>query len=391
MPPQLNGRIRPELHLGRFFFQKLVMYRDLQRHEQSVFDHPMLRLLGGERVDLAQPKGLPQARDLDTIPPHNILEVLPADSSQQEAILVAKRGASFVLQGPPGTGKSQTIANMIAELLGMGKRVLFVSEKMAALQVVRKRLTDVGLAEYCLDLHDARADKKAFIGDLKASVQSGASGPRDNEHIWQRDSDALLRTRQQLNEFVQALHTPHLALNESAYHIYGLLAQRAETPDLAFVLDDVAGVTHERLETMLTAIAGLEQQAETLDQYATHPWRAIMVRTHTLQLASDIRAHFGRLAQGVQALNEALIEASALLGQGGGAIDGSHAADIMALGDLALTTPLPPRHWLDRSALPKIRRHARDCTDRAAAHDAHLGRLRPTYRPSFVQIDPHRS
>ena len=70
--------------------------------------------------------------------------VVDADSSQLTAIDMARKGASFILQGPPGTGKSQTITNIIAECLSQGKKVLFVSEKLAALNVVFDKLKRQG-------------------------------------------------------------------------------------------------------------------------------------------------------------------------------------------------------------------------------------------------------
>ena len=76
--------------------------------------------------------------------------MIDADASQQEAIEAAKAGVSFVMQGPPGTGKSQTITNIVAEMLAAGKRVLFVSQKMAALEVVQHRLNQAGLGDFCL-------------------------------------------------------------------------------------------------------------------------------------------------------------------------------------------------------------------------------------------------
>ena len=82
--------------------------------------------------------------------PQDTYSVLDADSSQQFAIQAAISGQSFVLQGPPGTGKSPTIANIIAEFIARDKTVLFVSEKQAALEVVYKRLSDVGLDDLCL-------------------------------------------------------------------------------------------------------------------------------------------------------------------------------------------------------------------------------------------------
>ncbi|UKI49146.1 MAG: AAA family ATPase [Clostridium sp.] len=91
------------------------------------------------------------------------LEVLPADYSQMEAIKRAKNGESFVLQGPPGCGKSQTITNIIGELIAQNKSVLFVCEKKAALDVVYKNLAKRGLQDFCLALHDPKVDKKDII------------------------------------------------------------------------------------------------------------------------------------------------------------------------------------------------------------------------------------
>ena len=95
--------------------------------------------------------------------PINIFQVVDVDSSQQDAILYSKQGISFVLQGPPGTGKSQTITNIIAEALADGKKVLFVSEKMAALEVVHKRLSQSGLSDFCLMLHSYKVSKKEIL------------------------------------------------------------------------------------------------------------------------------------------------------------------------------------------------------------------------------------
>ena len=82
---------------------------------------------------------------------------IPADGAQAQAIAAARAGHSFVLEGPPGTGKSQTITNILADQLAQGRRVLFVAEKGAALDVVRHRLGEIGLLPYALDLHDHNA------------------------------------------------------------------------------------------------------------------------------------------------------------------------------------------------------------------------------------------
>ncbi|WP_233568136.1 AAA domain-containing protein [Cohnella faecalis] len=131
-------------------------------------------------------------------------QIVDADSSQQDAILYAKKGVSFVLQGPPGTGKSQTITNIIAESLAEGKRVLFVSEKMAALEVVHKRLTQAGLSDFCLTLHSHRANKKEVLNDLGNTLALNRFKVHD-EAISQLE--LLEKQRDKLNQYITELHT----------------------------------------------------------------------------------------------------------------------------------------------------------------------------------------
>ena len=92
---------------------------------------------------------------------------IPADGAQARAIAAARAGHSFVLEGPPGTGKSQTITNLIAEAVGRGKKVLFVAEKMAALEVVKRRLDGIGLGDACLELHSHKTNKKGVVAELR--------------------------------------------------------------------------------------------------------------------------------------------------------------------------------------------------------------------------------
>ncbi len=96
--------------------------------------------------------------------------VVDADFSQLRAIELARSGANLVIHGPPGTGKSQTIANIIATLIAEGRRVLFVSEKTAALDVVKRRLTKVGLGGFCLDLHSDRGKKDSVYAQLREAL-----------------------------------------------------------------------------------------------------------------------------------------------------------------------------------------------------------------------------
>ncbi|MDT1892949.1 hypothetical protein FPK47_19950, partial [Acinetobacter baumannii] len=131
---------------------------------------------------------------------------LPADSAQLSAVMAGARGKDFVLIGPPGTGKSQTIANLVAQCLAEGKRVLFVSEKIAALDVVYRRLREVGLGEFCLELHSSKARKLDVITQLQKAWD--AQGDVDPEE-WRAQAAKLKRYRDDLNQYVERLHHRH--------------------------------------------------------------------------------------------------------------------------------------------------------------------------------------
>ena len=168
---EMSWSAEASVNLGLFNFQKLVIYTDLESNAQLVTQHPVIRAIAGIKEEGLILDGLPDEKDVDKIEtPAKTYQVLDADSSQRVSIEYALRGQSFVMKGPPGTGKSQTIANIIAECIANGKSVLFVSDKMAALEVVYKRLSEVGLAHFCLELHSSKANKQQVVAELKRSL-----------------------------------------------------------------------------------------------------------------------------------------------------------------------------------------------------------------------------
>jgi hypothetical protein len=162
--------IRRQITLCLLSFGKLLMYRDLDPKnwpkDQSIAKHPLVRELfeGSKRTEIELADEYPiDAPELQKDVPHLIRD---ADSSQHSALIHALRGQNLVIEGPPGTGKSQTITNLIAAALARDKTVLFVSEKLAALEVVRKRMDDAGLGIFCLEIHSHKTKKGALITDL---------------------------------------------------------------------------------------------------------------------------------------------------------------------------------------------------------------------------------
>lgn len=219
----LDWRVEPTVHLGLFSFHKLAIYQDLKENAGNVQKNLVIRGLAGEAISSDKSEVIPDEKELDSIQkPHQTFQILDADSSQQQTIQAALRGHNLVLHGPPGTGKSQTIANIIAEFLAHGKTVLFVSEKMAALEVVYKRLEDSKLSEYCLELHSHKANKREVITTLNESLNFKFVPRNLPQSI---DYEKLSQTRATLNEYVQALHLIREPLGVSVRDVLSRVAQ----------------------------------------------------------------------------------------------------------------------------------------------------------------------
>ncbi|PWR17605.1 DUF3320 domain-containing protein [Zavarzinia compransoris] len=194
--------------LSTFSFAKYLMWKDLVDRTDSLRHSRLVRHLVDCPTEVfpGSSTPMPVPEDIDRrLSPGDLLTPLPADSSQLAAVVAAGDGRDFVLIGPPGTGKSQTIANIIADQLGRGKTVLFVAEKMAALDVVHRRLEAHGLGDACLELHSSKADRKNVLAQLGRSWDRVAESKASD---WVRVSDDLRLTRDQLNAYVAALHHP---------------------------------------------------------------------------------------------------------------------------------------------------------------------------------------
>ncbi|MDV5148981.1 AAA domain-containing protein [Streptomyces sp. SBC-4] len=170
--------------------------QDLWQNEARILAHRLVRA-----VALGPDAGLPddvigfEPPELDRIDevqlPETTPMVLDADASQRQCIAAVLGKRSFVMSGPPGTGKSQTITNMIAALMHVRRSVLFVSEKAAALDVVRNRLRSVGLGDFVLALHSSDTSKKAVATELARVLRPrpGSPGPRSTS--WSRPGSCV--------------------------------------------------------------------------------------------------------------------------------------------------------------------------------------------------------
>ncbi|MGK9119067.1 DUF3320 domain-containing protein [Olivibacter jilunii] len=195
------------IELGFFSFGKFMIYEDLDSSkwpdERKPYNHDLLQALFHGGFKEPQPiAGEEHHLDEDT-EADKLFQVVDADSSQVLAMLAVHDGRNMVIQGPPGTGKSQTISNIIANSIGNGKKVLFVAEKMAALEVVKRRLDNIGLGEACLELHSHKANKRTILDELKRILELGKPTITQLEE----EINFLPTTVEELNTYCNEINT----------------------------------------------------------------------------------------------------------------------------------------------------------------------------------------
>lgn len=196
--------IEDEAVLGLFSFSKFIMWHDIHTHHEELMEHDIVRSLIEQKLTFVPNQVASDLKDVDkTIRPEALALPVPVDSSQMAAVIASTQGGSFILYGPPGTGKSQTITNIISNALFQGKRVLFVSEKMAALSVVQQRLEKINLAPFCLELHSNKATKQHVLSQLKMSLDVARI---HSPEAYKRTADGLYEQRTELIKYMEALH-----------------------------------------------------------------------------------------------------------------------------------------------------------------------------------------
>jgi hypothetical protein len=266
--------VTEQVTLATLSFTKYLMWKDLVDRTDLLKLNPVVRHLIDTPTHTYEGsgEGFMAADTLDqTIDPVDLFAPLSADSSQVAAIVSAERGSDFVLFGPPGTGKSQTIANAITNCLAHGKTVLFVSQKTAALEVVRQRMNGIGLGSYCLEVHSTKAQKSSVLEQLATAWRE--RNLVTEEH-WSTAAGDLKKKRDQLNRLVSALHRRR-ANGMTAYEAFGrVVADRDRLADVKLTWP--AGTVHsleqitqmrEVCADMCTALAAIGGHGSR----STHP------------------------------------------------------------------------------------------------------------------------
>jgi hypothetical protein len=267
--------------IGIFSFSQFVMWNDIRNRTDDLMRNKVVRsLIEGKLAWDAQPLEIGER-----VNENNVLLPMPADASQLYAIQAACSGESFVLHGPPGTGKSQTITSLIANALAKGKSVLFVAEKMAALEVVQKRLDSIGIGPFCLELHSNKSKKKDVLEQLRKATEVTKTRTAEEYAI---KAEQLAAMRAELDSYAEQLHRM-LGCGSDLYSLINEYEQYKDAPDLAaFDRKFIKSLSKPVLDQQRMIVERMIAAAKEVGHPRNHPLQPIACTQYTQNIRSSL-------------------------------------------------------------------------------------------------------
>ncbi|OQW63392.1 MAG: DNA helicase [Nitrospira sp. ST-bin5] len=377
--------VTEDVYLGIFSFTKYLMWKDLQDRTQQLKQNRVVdHLIERPREPIGVREDLSLREDLDERhAPGDLLAPLLADSSQLNALSRAGAGHDFALEGPPGTGKSQTITNLIAHFLGHGKTVLFVSEKMAALDVVERRLKNIGLGPFCLELHSAKARKTEVLAQLRAAMEAAQGQTAVG---WRRESERVGRLRADLNDFVRALHKRHgngLTVRGATDTV---IRYREWTPARMPWLDPD---THdeEALDRLRETIRTIQSVVGELGELKSHPLALVQHTDWTNAWEERLLKEASILETAASRLQEAAVAIAPALGVKLDAPSAALLDAVVGLIDVLLLAPQVPKGFAAHGGNAAVRARMQIIRGHGENRQAHWRRLAKKFNPDISSVN----
>ncbi|WEO78596.1 DUF4011 domain-containing protein [Cryobacterium sp. SO2] len=282
----LPFRVEETLDLSILQFAKFRLWKDLDENWQTLAENSLVNhLVHTPTQPFVDPVPLPEPADLDALGAEC---PVPGDSSQLAAVAEAIAERTFVLEGPPGTGKSQTITNLLTRAVYEGKKVLFVAEKRAALQVVQARLTEVGMGPFALDLHDKATKPAAVRAQIRLALEHAVTV--DGQGL-KNDLDVLGTARRSLARYTDRLHEQ----NGAGLSFYSARTAQLTADDdvraLPLSADLPARITADELALLRRMLRDLPDVTDPVRPRPQHPWAFVTEPpAHPLDLVTVARA-----------------------------------------------------------------------------------------------------
>ena len=296
---QARWDVLESAYLGIFSFSQFVMWNDIRNRSEDLERNKIVRsLMDGKLCWDAQDMTIG-----DKVPEDGVFLPLSADASQLFAIEKANEGESFVLHGPPGTGKSQTITTLIANALAQNKTVLFVAEKMAALEVVQRRLTKIGLGPFCLELHSNKSKKRDLLEQLRMATEVTKNTTAEE---YAAKAEQIAGLRAELNGYADALHARQNC-GLTLFDLVNTYEENVGAPDIApFGPDFAAKTAAQDLAAHETVVQRLVAAAKSVEHPNGHPLESVCCTEYTQQLRYAVPGAVDAYRQAVSALRDAL-------------------------------------------------------------------------------------
>jgi very-short-patch-repair endonuclease/DNA polymerase III delta prime subunit len=379
-------KVRNACCLSIFSYHKLAIYQDLEKNKELVSKHFFVQgLANGRNFEAPEIPASPEPKELDDkLHPRESYLILDADSSQLSCIEAVKSGANLLIQGPPGTGKSQTIANVVAEAIASGKRVLFVSEKMAALEVVMKRLKHARLDHYCLVLHSHNANKREVVKELdhcSKEIQKCHSIPTE------KDFESLLRDRQRLNEYVRALHAIRQPMGKSAYQAMSIESNLHKTPFLHPKLKGAGALTAHFIENAAALARRLGAFWHIILEGERFLWAGCTVKAYTPQSRAQLAALLDKCLETLRS-TQTLADALADEMETPTPSTLNEVFRLLTIVDFLGSSPGLEEGWLDAKDLDALRNAVERCEEIATSYTTLRAQVLNEYDDSFLDINP---
>lgn len=279
--------------IGLFSFGQFVMWNDIRNRSDELKNNKVVScLMNGATSEELTGDFIADTEIDSKISLTDIAVPVDADSSQLSAVVAASAGRSFVLHGPPGTGKSQTITNMIANALYHGKSVLFVAEKMAALSVVQKRLANIGLDPFCLELHSNKTNKSAVLGELNKALET-ALVKSPEQHA--ATAEKLAQQKAKLNYIIEALHEKR-SFGQSLYSAIERYEQcLGDKEKIKIDRETLRNADESTLARYEDIISRYVVAISAIGLYSKHPLLRYGGREYSIELRDNLKNSLDRL------------------------------------------------------------------------------------------------
>lgn len=376
--------VEEQTFLGIFSFSKFIMWHDIHQNTDKLSENKIVAsLISGKLEWDTQTESVTNDFD-ESHHPATLLLPISADSSQLEAITESAMDKSFVLHGPPGTGKSQTITNIISNALYNGKKVLFVAEKMAALNVVRDRMEKIGLGPFCLELHSNKSKKSSVLDQLKRTSEITRSNPPEN---FRSEAERIQNLRAELNEYVKALHKKY-PFGFSLFECFSADAQMETVPDkVRFTDSSLNSLTKTDVTRWNEIVQEIQVIGSSLPHPHNHPLQIVKLKDYSQQVKTDANELLTNLLSQLQSYQSACDKLCAKQQIDVPVISEKQLNSLNLIARLVGTVPDIPASLFNTENVEQVLNQLIDISEHGIKRDEKRSELLANYRQPILDVD----